>query len=418
MGHSLYVDSADIVESNTDYYLYICVGNTVSDTSWVDVVTQVEGGVKDLEDKTNEGIEVLSNASNALRQTQITNCLLEVPQNIKLELADGVLTLKAGSVLIKPNGSGVFEDDNIETDKTFNLADSIDGKYLIFKYDFFRVEKCVSGSTDSLANTTWHIWYDTENNLVKVFTNTAGVIDHTISLPFCLVTVANGVITSIDQVFNGMGYIGSTIWVDKGVKGLFPEGRNTDGTLNNREFVTKSVIVTTKTGNFSNEDIRLNDRQLDMGDLSYNEAENLNTYNGAYRKFAKVGKISTTNGVITSFQPKLPFRAVDYNDKSEISGWGAPSGKYIDLTLGASETSYIAPANGYFYLDKMSTVAGQGFKFRGKDNIIGNKFVSATNSQPVEGCSMLILKGEKVTLWYSLGGTTRQFRFYYAEGEQ
>ena len=42
------------------------------------------------------------------------------------------------------------------------------------------------------------------------------------------------------------------------------------------------------------------------------------------------------------------LEALDYNDKSEISGWGMPSSRYINLTLGASGTVYTAPANGYF----------------------------------------------------------------------
>ena len=37
-----------------------------------------------------------------------TNCITEIPQDIKLELADGVLTLKAGSKVYVPNG---FEED-------------------------------------------------------------------------------------------------------------------------------------------------------------------------------------------------------------------------------------------------------------------------------------------------------------------
>lgn len=37
-------------EKQSFFYYYIVVGNTVSDTSWIDVVTEVEGGVKDIED--------------------------------------------------------------------------------------------------------------------------------------------------------------------------------------------------------------------------------------------------------------------------------------------------------------------------------------------------------------------------------
>jgi hypothetical protein len=43
-----------------------------------------------------------------LNKTQVTNCITEIPQDIKLELANGVLTLKAGSKVYVPNG---FEQD-------------------------------------------------------------------------------------------------------------------------------------------------------------------------------------------------------------------------------------------------------------------------------------------------------------------
>ena len=38
-----------------------------------------------------------------------TNCLTEIPQDITLELNNGTLTLKAGSKVYVPNGSGVFD---------------------------------------------------------------------------------------------------------------------------------------------------------------------------------------------------------------------------------------------------------------------------------------------------------------------
>ena len=45
--------------------------------------------------------------SNLLNYT--TNRILEIPQDIKLELNNGTLTLKAGSKVYVPNGAGVFD---------------------------------------------------------------------------------------------------------------------------------------------------------------------------------------------------------------------------------------------------------------------------------------------------------------------
>lgn len=54
-------NSGITLESDTDKYLYICVGNTVADTSWVDVVTQVKEGVKDIEEAKDEAIDAMKN---------------------------------------------------------------------------------------------------------------------------------------------------------------------------------------------------------------------------------------------------------------------------------------------------------------------------------------------------------------------
>ena len=49
--------SGIIAEPDETKYLYICVGNLISDTSWIDVVTQVDNGVKDINDAKNNSIE-------------------------------------------------------------------------------------------------------------------------------------------------------------------------------------------------------------------------------------------------------------------------------------------------------------------------------------------------------------------------
>ena len=49
--------SGIIAEPDETKYLYICVGNLISDISWIDVVTQVDNGVKDINDAKNNSIE-------------------------------------------------------------------------------------------------------------------------------------------------------------------------------------------------------------------------------------------------------------------------------------------------------------------------------------------------------------------------
>lgn len=371
--NSIYGASNTVQPNAVKKLLYICVGNTVSDTSWVDVVTQVQGGVKDLEDKTNEGIEALSNASNALRQTQITNCLLEVPQNIKLELNDGVLTLKAGSKVIVPNGAGVFKEYLVNTDT--KRTSQRTGQYfaiMLFNKDNWSfaqmfeiaISNVCCGTSDTLTGTSYHLWYDTTNNLIKYYGSDGTTNTYYAALPLGLVTGNGTQITSIDQIFNGFGYIGSTVWVDKGVKGLIPNGRNEDGTLNNIEVVTSKVITRTFANTEMHSVASLFVNTTSIGRLNnkwhYNEEQNLNIQsNGVKYSNVFYGNCNITNGVISNFQPKLPFRVIDWNEYANTphitetyrsgtswyriysDGWCEQGGHYTNTNSGLNNSQSI-----------------------------------------------------------------------------
>ena len=189
-------------------------------------------------------------------ENKITNCLLEVPQRIKLELNNGTLTLKAGSKVIVPNG---FEADG--TTRKFDvvtidndiqagepLASFTDKWFLSYRNNGFYWEllsNCFSGPTLPTQTGENRLGYNTTLNKFQTSTGGGAYIDNICSFPICIFSTTSGVITSIDQVFNGMGYIGSTVWVDKGVKGLIPDGRNADGSLKNIEFTTSKVLTKT-----------------------------------------------------------------------------------------------------------------------------------------------------------------------------
>ena len=306
----------------------------------VESVTDVANtGIAELEDRTNNLVNEINTTGKSydnLTRKQITNCLLEVPQNIKLELNDGTLTLKAGSIVTVPNG---FEADGTTPKFDYvTVASDVVGSYT----NLTAIGNCLltlNSSTNTLAfaaangNNTYYFsgntapanpvkeyyWYDTANNLLKRYNGTAWVDGYT--LPIALMSYnGTGVITSINQVFNGMGYIGSTVWVDKGVKGLIPNGRNEDGSLKNIEFVSSKVITHSKTdGNSRNGfDIVIDkDSVVTFTNTHYEVKEDGYIYNMAgtakLSMFA-FGTYSSNADTITSFQPKQPFRAVDYND--------------------------------------------------------------------------------------------------------
>ena len=106
-------------------------------------------------------------------------------------------------------------------------------------------------------------------------------------------------------------------------------------------------------------------------------------------------------------------------DILQASGAGMPSNRYIDLTLGASGSTYTAPANGYFYLHKQVSGAGQTTTFAYNNNM-DNSF-AVRFSQPISTGAVAgyipCKKGTIVGVSYTAGGKTEVFRFYYAEGE-
>jgi hypothetical protein len=100
--------------------------------------------------------------------------------------------------------------------------------------------------------------------------------------------------------------------------------------------------------------------------------------------------------------------------KEFISAQGKPSNRYVDLTLGASGTTYTAPANGWFFLDKRATAQGQFIQFNNDSRYT----LTIHASNPDSRLCLLypILKNEKVIVVYDAKGRTNSFRFIYDEG--
>lgn len=92
-----------------------------------------------------------------------------------------------------------------------------------------------------------------------------------------------------------------------------------------------------------------------------------------------------------------------------------PSNSYIDLTLGASGSNYTAPADGYFFLNK---VAGSDWYYiriakEGSYDIYDSDYRTTplTILFPAK-------KNDIITVAYNATGTTNAFRFIYAQGSE
>lgn len=289
-------------------------------TDEINTLRVSEKGVEYIRQESNG--DVISN-NKLLDTSTLTNCITEVPQDIKLELVDGVLTLKTGSKLTEITETQITTTQDYvvnvgqPTGQRFLFARNL-GNIIAFFVSIS--ENTFSGSTQPTPITATAYWYDTVNKVMKNTIDTGqtwGIYSGS-TFPIASVIFDNGKVTSIDQVFNGFGYIGSTVFVLPGVKGLIPNGRNADGTLKNTEVSTDNVK--TRTLNASNTGdwylaLNPNITWADVDNVIYDEESNIITNWGACCIY---GRMQFTNGVITSFTPKLSFRAVDQNDFNRL----------------------------------------------------------------------------------------------------
>lgn len=126
---------------------------------------------------------------------------------------------------------------------------------------------------------------------------------------------------------------------------------------------------------------------------------------------------------------RVPFKDINMMTKEQYNGLGTlaadslyaisdsgislPSNRYIDWTLGATGTSYTAPANGWLHVSKASTASNQYITaiHSTRQDIVWS--ASAQVQYLLSPC----IKGEVVRVDYTVAGATSVFRFIYAEGE-
>lgn len=360
-----------------------------------------------------------------LLDNKITNCLIHIPQDIKLELVDGTLTLKAGSKVYVPNG---FETDGttpkfdvvtVESDYSLLATWGTAEKMAIFLKPteglaWAGSTRLVSGTTAPTATITMY-WYDTNENLIKYYAG-GSFIDSGYSLPIALCTKTSSIddskVASIDQVFNGFGYIGSTVFVLPGFECLISRGKLANG-IDNYKFVNNKVF----TGGLHTADslnriiiafVKNNELTLNLGTTGLGGANhillknfiespvnpkiadnalwfNTNNYKFYFNSKDNVDSPVECLPVIFALNSagdksktlsfcdfKTTFQAVDYNDKSTIIGWGMPDYS-ARVSLTASTSNQTVPSRGwlcwqqaytgntqyYFYVNDMAIGYGR-----------------------------------------------------------
>lgn len=142
----------------------------------------------------------------------------------------------------------------------------------------------------------------------------------------------------------------------------------------------------------------------------------IETSSNGLKLYFYVGETVQDANIIAASQ--VLTRVADLSD-SYISGLGMPSDKYIDLELGSSGTTYTAPANGWFYLNK---VVGGDWYYAELSVVKDGKtlfyiFADAYRTSPAS-IMIPVKKGDTVVVKYNATGATNHFRFIYAEGEK
>lgn len=313
-------------------------------------------------------------------KNKITNCITEIPQDIKLELNNGTLTLKAGSKVYVPNGfeSGgttpKFDTVTVPSDFTFHSGTiGTSTLKLMLVCDSSggfggrtSMSPIYSGATS--PGTGFYLWYDTANNLMKISNNSDDNWVSGYSLPVGIYQRTNGNATAIDKVFNGFGYIGSTIFALPGVKGLIPNGRNADGSLKNIEWTANKVITSTLTLGAQSYYFGVYDNNQELGFYGktitkYDEKSNtiIDTYpdpDVIRHGWSFFGEgIGDSNNKITSFTQKTAFHAVDWNDIVDTANITDNSSKIATTAFVNNKFQVVSalpssPTAGVFYFVK------------------------------------------------------------------
>lgn len=175
----------------------------------------------------------------------ISNCILDIPQNIKLEFSNGTVTLKAGSIITRTGST--YSTVTTTQDITWSSSSQANKKMYIFAsnsgnpvglYNSVTLEKVGSGDTLPANSDTYANFYLTTDKIIYSWSNGSWQASN-LAYPLGIIeTDENGNITGFakdsngnDMIFNGAGFVGHHAFVLPGVNTLAPNGFNPDGSL-------------------------------------------------------------------------------------------------------------------------------------------------------------------------------------------
>ena len=205
----------------------------------------------------NRDTVVVSPLEQSVISSESKQLNISLPQNVNLELNAGTLTLKAGSKVYIPSGSGVFDEVIIENDYSTSFGGATGEKFYFWSKKlsgwagYVIHNNCISSDTEPPAG-IYQIWYNTRENKIYQDNNRTGnwTDENQLSLPIAIFTSVSGTITGLGNVFNGFGYIGDCIFATPGISCEIPCGFNSDGEPIFKTCVTNRVLIEEKKTNY------------------------------------------------------------------------------------------------------------------------------------------------------------------------
>lgn len=300
------------------------LGGTHSSKGWAEIAEQAASGVQN---PANRDLSNLTNAGQMIIDSQngtISNCILEIPQNLKLTLENNVLTLKAGSVLTR-TGS-IYATETTVNDLTYTFQSSLgDGRFVILGNGSGlgtprKINNVYSGNssqypTTGLTSTT--VYFNTDDKLIYRPNNDFSAWNTwAVDYPLCVIDVVNGVASFAkdshgnDIIFNGVGFVGHHAFVYPNVKVLTSNGFQDNKTLASKKGTVSSLQIIELSSGDSIVDI------TDAGSCSrrkaYKEVSVLDTTTGVQYLIPE-NKTYLYNGSTYSFRTETPIISYVYN---------------------------------------------------------------------------------------------------------
>lgn len=284
-----------------------------------------------LNNKASTSLDNLSADGQMIIDSQngtISNCILEIPQNIKLELSNGTVTLKAGSIITRTGST--YSTVTTTQDVTWSTSTQANVKQYLFitaygfavgLYGRCNINNVGSGDTLPANGSTYLTFYNTTDKVIyQRNSDTSQWESTTTCYPLGIIEIdENGNITGFakdsngnDIIFNGAGFIGHHAFVYPNVKGLDANGKTLSGNLASVSIKTNSLQIIEMPTNAMGGICLSNIGVVNLSDTNayYDEKNNLYYRNSSdTSSYLPVSEFTTnSNNIVTNFTIRQPVR--------------------------------------------------------------------------------------------------------------